>query len=595
MVLFSRASWLTIAFTLLAICYHGISAATRRFELNITMQMLNPDCFNQSYATPVVNGQFPGPTIRVVQGDYVEVLVRNQMTDRPTTVHFHGIRQYGSVNADGVPYVTQAPIPPGESYLHRFRVINQSGTYFYHAHVGMQADTLHGAFIVHEDEDSIPLDDGSLQQRHGYPHKHHHHHHHLLHYHYPFDHLRKLRDGPYIYDEERTIQLTEWWHYSLDQREELLLGPQSASILFNGHTVFNANSSNQNDLTCPGFTTFQVEEDKTYRFRIIGGNTFLILGLSFMDHPMTIIEVDGELVEPYQVDTLEVAPAQRFSVLIHTKKRLRQSSENPRFVIATTYRWRTVGEGYTDNGYGYLEYVDKSERRQRTSDAEYFTRAPIAKNQLAPLPANTDVVDWIWPELAPVRPHEYHHVLHRQADRTIKIRPLEVVGQNGTTGDVYYINGRPPLDIAPSVLLHEYEQSPVDFVADTRQMEPDGFNPVHQTFPIQYGDIVDIVLQNTMVAAANNCFPHPWHTHGHSHYMIATGSGEYNHQVHQDIRNIPRPVYKDVSTVYPSTPEDPALRGADGMGCGWIKIRLVAVSYLRMQSSFRTAVANLFT
>lgn len=102
----------------------GVAAITRRFEFNITMAMINPDCFNQSYTSPVVNGQFPGPTIRVVQGDDVEVLVRNQMSDRSTTVHFHGIRQYGTVESDGVPFLTQAPIAPGDSFLHRFRVTN---------------------------------------------------------------------------------------------------------------------------------------------------------------------------------------------------------------------------------------------------------------------------------------------------------------------------------------------------------------------------------------------------------------------------------------------------------------------------------------
>ena len=116
----------------------NISGPTlRRFELDITSSFLNPDCQNSPYPVLLVNDQFPAPTLRIVKGDDVEVIIHNSATELnvSTTVHFHGIRQYGTVESDGVPEVTQVAIPPGETFIHRFRVVDQSGTYFYHAHV----------------------------------------------------------------------------------------------------------------------------------------------------------------------------------------------------------------------------------------------------------------------------------------------------------------------------------------------------------------------------------------------------------------------------------------------------------------------------
>lgn len=76
------------------------------------------------------NGTVPGPLIRVTEGDRVRVIVRNEL-DESTAVHWHGILLEKS--QDGVPYVTQPPIKPGETYTYEFTAAN-AGTHMYHSH-----------------------------------------------------------------------------------------------------------------------------------------------------------------------------------------------------------------------------------------------------------------------------------------------------------------------------------------------------------------------------------------------------------------------------------------------------------------------------
>lgn len=43
-----------------------------------------------------------------------------------------------------------------------------------------------------------------------------------------------------------------------------------------------------------------------------------MIRFSIDDHPLTIIEADGTLLEPYTVSSLNMSVAQRYSVLLHT-------------------------------------------------------------------------------------------------------------------------------------------------------------------------------------------------------------------------------------------------------------------------------------
>ncbi|KAJ5970281.1 Multicopper oxidase type 2 [Penicillium vulpinum] len=98
---------------------------------------------------PVIstNGQFPGPPLRINQGDNVEFLVDNRCPFN-TTIHFHGIEQLGTPWSDGVPGVSQRSIRPNTSFLYRWTA-TEYGAYWYHAHHrGSLEDGLYGPIYI---------------------------------------------------------------------------------------------------------------------------------------------------------------------------------------------------------------------------------------------------------------------------------------------------------------------------------------------------------------------------------------------------------------------------------------------------------------
>ena len=100
-------------------------------------------------------GQIPGPEIRVRKGQVIEALLVNQLPVE-TTVHWHGMAIRNDM--DGVPGMTQAPVPPGREFTYRFAVA-EPGTYWYHPHVGVQLDRgLYGPLIVEDPAEPVAYD-----------------------------------------------------------------------------------------------------------------------------------------------------------------------------------------------------------------------------------------------------------------------------------------------------------------------------------------------------------------------------------------------------------------------------------------------------
>jgi FtsP/CotA-like multicopper oxidase with cupredoxin domain len=92
------------------------------------------------------NDSMPGPTIEVVEGDKVRILVHNMLPEA-TTLHLHGLEL--PIAMDGVPGLTQDPIPPHGNFVYEFQV-HQNGTFFYHSHGAMQEGMgMVGLFIIH--------------------------------------------------------------------------------------------------------------------------------------------------------------------------------------------------------------------------------------------------------------------------------------------------------------------------------------------------------------------------------------------------------------------------------------------------------------
>ncbi len=99
------------------------------------------------------NGPVPGPTLRIRLGDRLRVRFTNRLP-QPTTIHWHGVRVPNAM--DGVPWVTQPPVEPGQSFVYEFTPPD-AGTFWFHPHVRSSEQVergLYGALIVEDREPS---------------------------------------------------------------------------------------------------------------------------------------------------------------------------------------------------------------------------------------------------------------------------------------------------------------------------------------------------------------------------------------------------------------------------------------------------------
>ena len=101
------------------------------------------------------NGSTPGPTIEVVEGDRVRLLVTNRLKEH-TTMHWHGFILPNGM--DGVGGLNQPHILPGETFAYEF-TIRQAGTHMYHPHADemvQMALGMMGMFIMHPRDGEAP-------------------------------------------------------------------------------------------------------------------------------------------------------------------------------------------------------------------------------------------------------------------------------------------------------------------------------------------------------------------------------------------------------------------------------------------------------
>jgi FtsP/CotA-like multicopper oxidase with cupredoxin domain len=87
--------------------------------------------------------------LHLKEADGFNVEVVNQLKE-PTSIHWHGLILPALM--DGVPFVSQNPIPPGGTYHYRFP-LKQSGTYWLHSHYGLQEQLLASAPLTLESKE----------------------------------------------------------------------------------------------------------------------------------------------------------------------------------------------------------------------------------------------------------------------------------------------------------------------------------------------------------------------------------------------------------------------------------------------------------
>ena len=113
------------------------------FNLEVTEVAAN---FTGAARTAVaINGSIPAPTLRWREGDEITIRVTNRLRES-TSIHWHGIIL--PYQMDGVPGISFEGIPPGTTFVYRFKVA-QTGTYWYHSHSGMQEQLgMYGAIVI---------------------------------------------------------------------------------------------------------------------------------------------------------------------------------------------------------------------------------------------------------------------------------------------------------------------------------------------------------------------------------------------------------------------------------------------------------------
>ncbi|MHB1948625.1 MAG: multicopper oxidase domain-containing protein, partial [Gammaproteobacteria bacterium] len=134
--------WIALFFLNLFFVPNGF-AANR--TVNLTVSYKTVYFAGTARKAIAVNDQIPAPTLHFKEDDHVTINVYNHL-DKNTAIHWHGILVPWQM--DGVEGISQKGIPSGGVFHYQF-TLHQAGTYWYHAHAGLQEQQgLYGAFLI---------------------------------------------------------------------------------------------------------------------------------------------------------------------------------------------------------------------------------------------------------------------------------------------------------------------------------------------------------------------------------------------------------------------------------------------------------------
>jgi uncharacterized cupredoxin-like copper-binding protein len=212
------------------------------------------------------NGMVPGPEIHVGYGDHVRFVVQNQM-DQPLVLHFHGITVPNAM--DGVPYVTQYPIMPGQYWTYEFTVKDPPGMYVYHSHFNSTEQVgsgLYGAIIIDPQGGRWPYPAADVNGRTGF--------------------------------------LSYGASPRIDDTYTMFLGDGPLGYVLNGKSF---------PATAP-----LVAKQGDWVLLHLANDGSLLHPMHLHGYHFEVVSQDGfPLRDPYMADTLVIAPGQRYDVLIH--------------------------------------------------------------------------------------------------------------------------------------------------------------------------------------------------------------------------------------------------------------------------------------
>ena len=275
-------------------------AKTVEYDLDITYETVN--FTGKDVQAMTLNGTIPGPTLEFSEGDTVRVNVHNDM-DVDTSIHWHGILLPN--DQDGVPYITNWPIQPGETFTYEFP-LRHTGTFWYHSHTRLQEQRgVYGVFVIHPRQERVSADreyvvvvsdwnDEDPQQV-----------------------LRNLKkDGDYYALKKGTVQswLKVLQYHAIGRRLRqswTRMGPMDLSDV--GYDRFLVNGK-------PVTTIGDAKPGERIRLRIVNTSASTYHYIEFAGGKMEVISADGTDVEPVKVDRLLMGVAETYDVIVTLPK-----------------------------------------------------------------------------------------------------------------------------------------------------------------------------------------------------------------------------------------------------------------------------------
>jgi len=264
---------------------------------------------NQRIGT-VVNGQIPGPLLRWREGDSVTLRVSNRLGAR-SSIHWHGM--IVPADMDGVPGLSFAGIPSGGEYLYRFKV-NQSGTYWYHAHSRFQEQTgLYGPIVIErrggerfptERDYVVMLSDWTdLDPERIFS---------VLKKHSDYYNFGRRTAGNFFADVRKNglsqtlAERRMWGQMRMNPTDILDVSGYAYTYLMNG-------------VTPSGNWTGLFSRGEKVRLRFINGSSMSFFDVRIPGLKLTVVAADGVDVEPVSVDEFRIGAAETYDVIVEPK------------------------------------------------------------------------------------------------------------------------------------------------------------------------------------------------------------------------------------------------------------------------------------
>ncbi len=287
-----------------------------RLFVDIHQQELAPGISTHTLA---FNNQVPGPEIRVNRGDRVKVYFKNK-TELNHTIHWHGM--HVPWRMDGVPYITQMPVMPGQEFVYEFNA-EPSGTHFYHCHWGtllhMQSG-MFGSLIVEDPDDPIKK---SFPYEREYT---------LLYSAHDLNFLRneinamlqRMKERLYLvkngrFDKERFAVFD-----SKEELEEAVRNGYQPPYVVNRRAPADLAQPfwfTVNGKSYPSTPTLYIREGESIRVRLINSGTEEHY-LHLHGHDFWLVCDDGIPVpQPWQMNTMRLSPGKTLDIIIEGKNR----------------------------------------------------------------------------------------------------------------------------------------------------------------------------------------------------------------------------------------------------------------------------------